>query len=178
MQRELLGECVEIVETESTPPKSISRTRSFPSTQEREMVYAHLLHHLTYTMLKMRREGLACKAISVWLRNGSYTFDQKESKLPQPMDTEEQVLPYVHRCFEKLFEFGIGYTQVGMGLYGLNPKGGTQFSLFEDPARTQEAEGIQGAMDKLHKRFGRGSLKRGAAMAVNLTKEQHINAIE
>jgi hypothetical protein len=142
------------------------------------MVYAHLLHHLTYTMLKMRREGLACKAISVWLRNGSYTFDQKESKLPQPMDTEEQVLPYVHRCFEKLFEFGIGYTQVGMGLYGLNPKGGTQFSLFEDPARTQEAEGIQGAMDKLHKRFGRGSLKRGAAMAVNLTKEQHINAIE
>lgn len=177
MQRELLGECREPVEIGSAPPKSISRTRSFPSTRNREMVYAHLLHHLTYVMLKMRREGLACKMVSVWLRSGEYTFDQKEQKLSQPMDTEEHVLPYVHRCFEKLYSQGESYTQVGLGLYGLNPKGGTQYCLFEDPETTKEAEQIQGALDTVHARYGREALKRGAAMPVIGSKKKHLNMI-
>lgn len=178
MQQELLGECIEPVEVERAPPKSISRTRSFPSTKDREMVYAHLLHHLTYTMLKLRREGLACKAISVWLRGETYTFDQKESKLPQPVDTEEQMLPYVHRCFERLYEEGSNYTQVGLGLYNLNPKGGTQYNLFEDPKNAEEAEDMQEAMDDVHNVHGREALKRGSAMAVVGSKKKHLNMVE
>lgn len=177
MQRELLGEALTKVETESAPPKSISRTRSFPPVKNRDMVYAHLLHHLTYTMLKMRREGLACTSISVWLRNGEYTFDQKIYKLPSPTDTEEQVLPYMHRCFEKLFEYGTAYTQVGLGLYGLNPKGGTQYSLFENIKKLDEAEDIQKALDTLHKRYGREALKRGSAMAISSAKKPHLGAV-
>lgn len=175
MQRELLGECMDPVSIETAPPKSISRTRSFPATSNRELVYAHLLHHLTYTMLKLRREELACKAVSVWLRSGTYTFDQKECKLPQAIDTEEHILPYIQRCFEKLYEYGNNYTQVGLGLYGLNPKGGTQFSLFEDPKRTAQAESIQEAMDTLHNRFGREALKRGSALPVVGAKKKHLN---
>ena len=178
MQRELLGEMVEKVEVEAAPPKSISRTRSFLPTRDREMVYAHLLHHLTYTMLKMRRAGLATTIVSVWLRSDSYTFDQKESKLPQAADTEEQVLPYIHQCFERLYEHGSKYTQVGLGLYGLNPKGGTQYSLFERPENIKEAENIQEAMDNLHKKYGRESIKRGAAMAVTSAKKPHLGIIE
>ena len=177
MQRELLGEMVEKVETEIAPPKSISRTRSFLPTRDLDMVYAHLLHHLTYTMLKIRRAGLACGVVSVWLRSASYTFDQKESKLPQAADTEEQVLPYIHQCFERLYEQGNSYTQVGLGLHGLNPKGGTQFSLFESPKHTKEAENIQEAMDNLHKKYGRESVKRGAAMAVTSAKKPHLGTI-
>ena len=48
MQRELLGEVLEKVSIESSPPKSISRTRSFPPNKNREMVYAHLLHHFSH----------------------------------------------------------------------------------------------------------------------------------
>jgi DNA polymerase-4/DNA polymerase V len=178
MQRELLGECLEKVEVEAAPPKSISRTRSFLPTRDREMVYAHLLHHLTYTMLKMRRAGLATSVVSVWLRSASYTFDQKESKLPVAADTEEQVLPYVHQCFERLYEQGGSYTQIGLGLYGLNPKGGTQYSLFETPEHTKDVENVQEAMDNLHKKYGRESIKRGAAMAVTTAKKPHLEIIE
>ncbi len=177
MQRELLGEMIETVSIESAPPKSISRTRSFPSTRSREMVYAHLLHHLTYTMLKMRREGLACKAVSVWLRNHAYTLKRQESTLPFAADTEEQVLPYIQRCFESLFESGNKYTQVGLGLHALNPKSCMQYSLFEEPRMMHEAEGIQQAMDTLHARYGREALKRGAAMAVKGAKKMHLNTI-
>ena len=177
MQRELLGEALEKVSVETAPPKSISRTRSFPPTKNRDMVYAHLLHHLTYTMLKMRREGLACTSVSVWLRNSAYTFEQKLYRLPQAADTEEYVLPYVHRCFEKLYEYGIAYTQIGLGLYGLNPKGGTQYSLFESVTKINEAQDVQKAMDTLHKRYGREALKRGSAMAVRSAKKPHLGAI-
>ena len=178
MQKELLGTRMEEVTIEAAPPKSISRTRSFPGTKSREIVYGHLLHHLTYTMLKMRRHGLACKAVSVWLRNGEYTFDQKEAKLPLPMDTQEQVLPYIHRCFEKLFEHGMSYTQIGLGLYSLNPKGGTQYSLFETPETVEEMHNIQSAMDDVHGKFGRESLKRGAALNLVGSKKKHLNMIE
>jgi len=177
MQKELLGQALEKVSIEIAPPKSISRTRSFPPSKNREMVYAHLLHHLTYTMLKMRREGLACTSISVWLRNSKYTFEQKLYKLPQAADTEEYVLPYVHRCFDKLYEYGVAYTQIGLGLYGLNPKGGTQYSLFEDMKKVDEAQDVQNAMDTLHKRYGREALKRGSAMAISSAKKPHLGAV-
>ncbi len=177
MQRELLGECLEPVSQESAPPKSISRTRSFQGTPDREMVYAHLLHHLTYTMLRMRREGLACRAVAVWLRNQEYTLDQKVSKLPQPVDTEEQILPYIRACFDRLFERGSRYTQIGLGLNDLQPKGAAQYCLFDDPKRSDEAEGIQRAMDNLHKRFGRESIKRGSAMSVRSANKPHLGIL-
>jgi len=177
MQRELLGEALEKVETESAPPKSISRTRSFRPDKNREMVYAHLLHHLTYTMLKMRRAGLACSSVSVWLRNGEYTFEQKIYKLPERTDTEDRVLPYIHKLFEKLYEYGTAYTQVGLGLHGLNPKGGVQYSLFENIKKLDQAEDIQNAMDSLHKRYGREALKRAAALPVISAKKQRLGVI-
>lgn len=183
MQRELQGERMEKVEKKRSPPKSISRCRSFPPTTHRDIIYSHLLHHVTYTLIKMRRENLACRLVSVWMRgvieegSGRFPHESRESKLPQPMDTEEQLLPYIVHCFEKIFEAGNAYTQVGLALLALHPKGGTQYSLFECPRTMDEAEDMQEAMDTVHKRFGRASLKRGAAMAVRGSKKQHVHLI-
>ena len=164
MQRELLGEATEGIAEFPAPPKSVSRCRSFPASRDREMVYGHLLHHLTYTMLKMRREGLACRALSVWLRDGKYEHQGTDMKLPLPVDTEEQALPYVEKCFQRLWEDGYRCTQTGLALRGLNPKGGTQYSLFESAKHTEGAEKVQSALDKLHDKYGRGVINRGGAM--------------
>ena len=163
-QRELRGEALSGIDEDPAPPKSVSRTRSFPPSRDRDMVYGHILHHLTYTMLKMRREGLACRAISVWLRDGEYQHHGRDMKIPQPIDTEEQALPYLQKCFAQLWNDRTPITQAGIALHGLNPKGGTQYSLFENPKRTEGAEKVQTALDKLHDRYGRGVIARGGAM--------------
>src|SRR5437764_874360 len=71
MQRELNGECVSVVSSERAAPKSVSRCRSFRPTRDRSLLWAHLLKHLEYIVMKMRRDGLSCRGISVWLRSGA-----------------------------------------------------------------------------------------------------------
>lgn len=164
MQRELLGEALSGIAEHPAPPKSVSRCRSFTPTKDRDMVYGHILHHLTYVMLKTRREGLACRAVSVWIRDGQYRHHAYDMKLQQPMDTEEELLPYVEQCFSRLWNATMSVTQAGLALSSLNPKGGTQFSLFESPKKTEGAEKVQSALDHLHEKYGRGVIARGGAM--------------
>lgn len=188
MQKELLGEATEGIAEFPAPPKSVSRCRSFPPSKDREMVYGHLLHHLTYTMLKMRREGLACKALSVWLRDAEYRHFGYDMKLPLAVDTEEQALPYVEKCFQILWPAGRSLgegrddrercTQTGLALRSLNPKGGTQYSLFESVKRTDGAEKVQSALDKLHDRYGRGVINRGGAMKTEGPGKKRLNLAE
>jgi len=177
LQRELLGEMVEKVEEDTRPPKSISRCRSFRGTNDRELVFAQLLHHLTYTLLKMRRQDLACTHVAVWLRTGDYEHYGKDIRLPQPLDTEEQLLPYILQCFRRLYNERQRYTQVGFALTGLVPRGAAQYSLFEDTQKVNEGEEMQKALDTLHDRFGREIVKRGSAMAIKTDQRKKLSIV-
>lgn len=177
MQLELLGECVVGVSPERALPKSISRCRSFRQTRDRDICFAHLLHHLTYTVLKMRRKNLACRHVSVWIRNGEYKSAHYDSKLPQPMDNEDEVFPYIKRCFDRCWYKQQHATQVGLGLYGLQPKVPLQYSLFEDTKKAEGKGKIQTALDALHKHFGRESVTRGSASFVKTGKKPRVYAV-
>ena len=172
MQEELLGNSIWALEHDTRPPKSISRCRSFRATSERSIIVSYLFDHLTYTMLKMRRHHLSCTAIAVWLRNGEYQHRGRDAKLPQPMDTEDQLFPYIIDCFDRLYSKQPHCTQVGLGLLGLRPKGGTQYSLFEDPNHTDRCERVQQTLDTVHEKHGRDLLTRGSAMPTNTGKRK------
>lgn len=169
MQQELLGTCLSGVRSEADPPKSISRARSFRKTGDFTFLWAHLLRHAEYTILKMRRHELACRGISVWLRGDAahdYTHTGASAPLPQPACTETAILPYLKRCFEREFRPGTLYTQVGIALWNLVPAGTAQYSLFEAPQKTDNEEQIQRSLDGLHKRFGRNAITRASALQV------------
>ncbi len=166
LKEELLGNPVSSVTSDEAPPKSVSRCRSFRATKDRALLWAHLLRHAEYTMLKMRRHHLACRGVSVWLRDGEYNGGGANASLPQPAHTEEAILPFIRQCFERSFDGRMTYTQVGLALWHLIPAGAPQYSLFEAPERTERDEAIQDSLDLLHARFGRNSITRGSAMAV------------
>lgn len=169
MQRELLGECLSAVRSETDPPKSVSRARSFRATRDRAFLWAHLLRHAEYVMLKMRRHDLACRGLSVWLRGDAahdYTHTGASVSLPQPASTETAILPALRLCFEAEFKQGTSYTQIGIALWRLVPSGSAQYSLFEAPRRTDNEEEIQRTLDGLHERFGRNSITRASALRV------------
>lgn len=164
LRLELLGRSLSAVTTQSGPPKSIQRARSFRGTADRAAVWAYVLDHLAYTVLKMRRQELACRGITVWLRDGEYRGHGDSVSFPQALSNETQLLPGVRQCFDRLYEPGRRYTQVGLSLWQLGPAGSEQFSLFVAPETMLGNDQLQRAMDGLRERYGKDVIKRGAAL--------------
>jgi DNA polymerase IV len=165
IQRELLGECVEPIFAHAAPPKSISRCRSFRATRDEETIYAQLHAHLSRTVLKMRSQNLAAQRVTVWLRNDTYDrMIGDDHKLPQILATEEELLPYIRKCFLRAYEKGNAYTQVGLGLMDLRPQTLPQYSLFQSPLQLESCEKVQKALDSVHQRYGRDAVIRGSGM--------------
>ncbi|MFA6523627.1 MAG: hypothetical protein WCS85_04650 [Candidatus Peribacteraceae bacterium] len=161
---ELRGIRVYDIVTNPKPPQSVSRARSFAPTRDGRLLWAHILRHLEYTLLKMRRHKLACRGVSVWLRDGEYKYRSSHCSLPRPLDTEEVAQPFVRRCFSELHRPNDSFTQAGLALWNLCPGGVRQFSLFEAPEKALAGERVQDSLDDLHERFGRSAITRGSAL--------------
>ncbi len=166
MQRELLGERVFAVHEDTNPQQSISRARSFLAEGRTDVLWAHMLRHLEYIILKMRRMHQAAKGLSVWLRDASYAYKSTHCPLPRPLDTEEALQPFLRRCFHEIYERNMTYTQTGLALWKLCPGGKRQLSLFEDPRKVIGEESLQDSLDALHKRYGRNAITKGSALHV------------
>lgn len=175
LQRELRGIVMSPVRAEAGPQKSFSRARSFKPTKDAKTIWAYAVQHLSYTILKMRTQGDATRGISLWLRNDRYHHEGMQVKLPQPMDTEEDITPYVRKAFDQLLDKDGRYTQVGFALWNLQPKGAAQFSLFESPKHAMEDEDLQQSLDTLRQKFGREVVIRGSALPVHKRKKRELN---
>ncbi len=175
LKRELLGERLSKVAEDTRAPKSISRCRSFKHTKEEKQVWAYLLQHVSYCILKMRTQDLAVRGISVWLRDGTYEHTGAQQRLPQPLDTEEAITPFVRACFKQLYNRRMTYTQVGFALWQLQDKGATQFSLFRRPQETMREEDLQETLDTLRVRYGREVVIRGSALPSHTHKKRMLD---
>ena len=165
LQRELLGKAVYAMEDDNAPPKSMSRCRTFRRMKNKQLIWAHLLAHLQYLVLRLRREGLTCSGISVWLRDGEFRHIGTTAKPAKPADREEELAPLVERCFAEIYKPDVPYNQAAVCLWHLTPRGAGQFSLFEEPGETIRGEKFQAALDTVRQRFGREAITRGAALS-------------
>ncbi len=172
LQRELSGDCVDVVHHETAPPKSISRCRSFAPMQHSALSQAALLQHLLFCVLKMRTHGLQCRGVSVWIRDGRYRHHALRVRLPRPMDTEEMLLPYARTLLERLQKRTVSSTQIGIALTEIRPQAAVQFSLFTPPQKIMEDERLQSSLDELRKRFGREVIMRGGMLPVHRKRER------
>ncbi|TSC78700.1 MAG: DNA polymerase IV [Candidatus Peregrinibacteria bacterium Gr01-1014_25] len=166
MQRALLGTATDAVVAEPAAPKSVSRARSFRASRDRAMLWGYALQHLQYLVLKMRREGLQCKGMTLWLRDGQYAHRGESVSLPRAMDTEELLTPFLRRCFAAVHAKTQPYTQVGVALWNLTPHGPSQASLFEEPDQATKRERLQETLDVIRTRFGRNAIHRGSALSI------------
>lgn len=176
MQRELLGERVSPVSSDIRPPQSISRCRSFRATSDLTIVRAHLLKHLEYCVMKMRRWKLGCTDVSIWLRDSDMHHIGTHKKLEHITQTTLDIItPSLGLLDGLTVRKNQKYTQIGFALYNLKPMPIHQHSLFEDPAIAVAEEHLQEAMDALHTKFGRDSVTRGSALAVHTGTRKELD---
>ncbi len=166
LKRELLGERMSPVAEDTRPPKSISRCRSFRATADMTFVKAHLLKHLEYCTMKMRRQKTACREISIWLRTAEYRHMSIHARLSRNAVTADEMLPKILGMFRAMTGQKNRYTQTGLALHGLKSADAQQQSLFEDPTKALAGERLQEAMDDLHGKYGRDSVTRASALTV------------
>lgn len=168
---ELRGEQMYAITQETAPPKSISRARSFSPTNDSGILWAYVLQHLSYSILKMRRHNLAARGISIWLRNATYDGgDDTSVKLPRAYDSEADLIPFARRCFHRARRYNARYTQVALALWHLVPGGTVQYSLFTDPAQTNRAQSLQASLDGLRTRYGKDIVVPGGAVPITENK--------
>lgn len=169
LQQELRGIPVSQIAEEEALPKSVSRCRSFPPTTDATILWAHALRHLEYAVMKMRRSGLACRGVSLWVRTdrtGGYAHMGANVSFPNGLDTVEALLPPVQSCFRDILRTRTSYTQVGLALWHLVDGCAVQESLFEAPQKSAQRSAVQATLDLLHGQFGRNAITRGSAMTV------------
>ncbi len=176
LQEELKGNPMSSVVQESAPPKSISRGRSFRRTSDHAEVFGIIVRHLSICVLRMREQGLACRRIVLWSRDSAYRFADAQARLPQLMDTEDTLLPYVRHCFARLWKHAQSATQAGLTLCDLVPAGPAQYSLFVEPKQTQRSESVQETLDAVRTRFGRESIMRAAGLQKKPRRSSLANA--
>ncbi len=166
MKRELLGQRLFPVREDTRPPQSISRCRTFRATTDKDLLKAHLLKHLEYCTMKMRRQHLVCRDLFVHLRTAEYAYAGAHRRFEQPCSTASQMLPCALSALEELSHHKSRWNQVGLALSGLRPVGMTQPSMFEDPMTMMNDERVQAALDEIQTRFGRDSVTRATALQV------------
>lgn len=173
---ELRGIQVSAVQTETRPPKSLSRARSFRPTHDHSVLWAYVVQHLCYCVLKMRRHGLAARGVSIWLRHDTYDGgDDSALTLPRAFDTEIDLLPFARRCFQRAYRYHARYTQVALALWHLVPGGVVQYSLFVDPLEANRTDALQKSLDGLRTRYGREIVVPGAALPVTHNKRPGLS---
>ncbi len=172
LQQEILGISVYPVQVDDRPPKSISRCRSFRRTSDVMAIYGQLQEHMTVTVMRMRKQNLSARNLSVWLRNHEYKHTGTECRLPRSMDTEEELLVYARRAFQQVWKRGGMVTQVGLVLNNLTPAGGNQYSLFEEPKKSEQRKSMQEALDDIHERFGRDAVVRGPVVGLGRERKK------
>ena len=159
--------CIDI---DNTPPakKSIVSSRSFGEylTSPDEVKEA-VSYFVARASEKMRSQKSACNSITVFIRtnpfkNSPQYYNSAEARLPYPMNSTNEMLPFALKAFEKIYRDGYYYQKVGVLLQDFVDTKNMQVSLFDPPNRLNQILVTQ-LMDDVNKKYGREALYFAAA---------------
>ena len=163
-QRELQGTaCIEL--SEHTPDKQqIVNSRSFgkPVT-ELAVLQDALSVFVANACTKLRAQNSHAALIQVFLLTNSFRKDQPQYNpsmaVPLPQATNDSLVinRWVQHVAELLWRDGYKYKKAGVSLSDISPVSVVQADWLE-PTKTADTK-LMEALDRLNKRFGRGTVK-------------------
>lgn len=177
LKHELMGEYIYKIKTESSLPKSIQNTRSFPKfTKDLNYIKNALNIHIHTSCRKLRRLEGKCKTISVMLRTKDFRVYWEEADLKDYTNFELEISKAAMKILEKIYNPDLIYRSCGITLYGLDFQNTAQMNLFSTP-KDKNFDKLGQAIDKLEDKFGRNVVKTGftGGKGDSCTKERKKN---
>ncbi len=141
--------------------KSISREITFArDVNDRE----HLLHTLRRLSdgvgLRLRRQGLAGRTVTVKLRWSDFTTLTRQTTLSQPVDQDAEIYQHAAKIFTAAWPYGRKVRLIGVGVSGFE-QAVRQLSLFDTEQDRQQRK-LQSALDDIRSQFGDDMILRGS----------------
>lgn len=151
-----------------TTQKAMVHARSFGRRVEsKEELRSAVASYAELVSAKLRREGLAARAISVYLstdfhseRDAQYHGSETLSFQVATNFTLE-ILNYALRAFDRVFRQGFRYKKAGVMMLDLVPQHAVQGELFDEVDRNKAAR-LMSALDGVHVRHGERLLRLAA----------------
>ncbi|MHA1598219.1 MAG: Y-family DNA polymerase [Alphaproteobacteria bacterium] len=159
------------LETANPDKKTLCVSRSFStSIDDRRVLRESISAFATRAAEKLRRGGLVCAAVSVFVRTNRYRPDQAQYKNsavhapPSPSSHTGDIIAAAMAAFERVYRDGLKYKQAGVMLLDLNRPDAVQPDMFAptDTAKAVRGDRLMAMLDDINNRHG-GDLLRFAA---------------
>jgi len=141
--------------------KSIGQECTFEEDlEDREEVRAVLLLHADEVARRLRRHGLRARGVTVKIRYGRFETITRNGTLAAAADTSQDLRAAGVRVFDRWADAGFRPVRL-VGFTAREFEGGPETPLlFPDDERARRRR-LDGALDEIESRFGKGSLRRG-----------------
>lgn len=161
--------------------RMVSCSRAFgAATESLADVSAATAYFTSIAARKLRREGLVCGRLSVWISTDGFREDQ-----PQYGNAQTYTVSPLSNCtielshlalsgLRKIYEPGFQYRRAGVSLSELQPEDTAPLRLFRDE-RVEGLRQLMQAMDYINAKFGRDTVRCGLYPSSSLwrTKAEH-----
>lgn len=170
--KELRGERVyPVIQEEKTTYASISKTRTFSTSTEKEFIYAQLVKNVENACIKARRYHLAARKLSIFLKKQDFSMQVLEVCINRATAYPQDIISVIKPLFDQLYTKGVRYRATGVVLSSLQEDMKIQGSLFENPVQLSNMKQIYTAVDILAQKFGKHTVHAGASLKAHL--KQH-----
>jgi DNA polymerase V len=169
---ELRGVACVAWETEPPAKKQIIASRSFGGPLcTLDQLAAPIQFHASRAAEKLRQQGSAAGRVAVWIQtnvfrpqDAQYT-PMRSVALPGATDDTATIAAWAMAVLRMVWRPGYRYVKAGVMLDDLRPRELVQGSLFDTvpPERNAQRETLMGVLDKVNRKWGRGTLGIGAA---------------
>lgn len=144
-------------------PKSISREKTFPrDISQADRLLAVLLDQVEDVSLRLRRENLKAKTLTLKLRSETFETISRSITLDEPTDLTETLWKNAKTIFHK-WHRKFGNTKplrlIGFAVSQLVDASSIQKRLFEEIKQIKQQK-IDQTTDKIKAKYGRNSIKR------------------
>ena len=161
LKYELMGKSVLEIIGISEKPKSIQRTRAFPSfSQDEKYIKTELEIHLHSVCKKLRYYNLQTKLLCIMLRTKDFRVFVLEERLPSGTNSELILIPIVKKLFKNMYDKDIIYRSSGIYACNLVEEDNRQLTFFKNKKK-EKKENLAKIIDKIEDKYGKGEISFG-----------------
>ncbi|MFH1428981.1 MAG: DNA polymerase IV [Candidatus Margulisiibacteriota bacterium] len=163
--KELRGEAVyEVDPNKKNVYKTISKTKTFEPTVNRDIIFAHLAKNIEDASAKCRRYRLAPKKLLIALKTQGFIYHGQGAVLNRPSAGALELIKVAERLFELCYRQNIQYRSTLCVMASLTVDENQQLNIFESPLAIEKMENLSLAIDQINHDFGYGTIHCAASI--------------
>lgn len=172
---ELRGKNVYAVQAElDNEQSSIQTTRTFPKTNNKEIIFSELSKNTENACARARQQKLKSRKVLIFLKTQEFRYKRAEVPLLSPTNSPTTVLKAIRGSLNSLYDPDVVYRSSGIILSGLTTSENIQNDLFGEVGKNDKNDEIFDVVDKLEKKFGTHVVQLGSSL--NASKKRMIHA--